>query len=78
MMIQTTYIKQFLDYDSAFTFMQMKNRVSKKETFCVVPGCEGDDYAVVDHWTAVELGLGYVISSRGWVANPFVSELPNH
>lgn len=73
-----TYIKHFQDYDNAFEWMKMKNRGFAKATnsvdmLCVVPGCEGDNYAVVDLDTAIELGLGYVwsSSSTGWVPNPW-------
>ncbi len=73
-----TYVKQFADYDTAFEWMQMKNKAfaranNKVDILCVVPGCEGDNYAVVDLMTAIELGLGYVwsSSSTGWVQNPW-------
>lgn len=68
-----TYIKPFASYDAAYSFMTMKNKtVRNSDLYCVVPGPD-DDYAVVDHLTAVELGLGYVFSSdtTGWVSNPF-------
>lgn len=68
--------KQFNDYDTAFDFMKMKNRSfdragNKVDILCVVPGHEGDNYAVVDLKTAIELGLGYVWSIYGWVQNPW-------
>ncbi|HNJ57374.1 MAG TPA: hypothetical protein PKI54_13355 [Bacteroidia bacterium] len=73
-----TYVKQFADYDTAFEWMRMKNKAfaranNKVDILCVVPGYEGDNYAVVDLMTAIELGLGYVwsSSSTGWVSNPW-------
>jgi len=75
-MTQATYIKQFNGYDQAFDFMKMKNLACEKannkvDMFCVVPGHDDDNFAVVDLKTAVELGMGYVWSSRGFVANPW-------
>jgi hypothetical protein len=73
-----TFIKDYANYEDAFEYMNMKNRAFKKagnkeDILCVVPGCEGDNYAVVDLMTAIELGLGYVwsSSSTGWVNNPW-------
>lgn len=72
-----TFIKNFSDYDTAFEYMQQRNRASAKagnhkDILCVVPSAF-DGYAVVDHLTAIELGLGYVFSSSstGWVCNPW-------
>ncbi len=70
-----TYIKDFDTYCEAFDWMKFKNKSfekagNKRDTMCVVPG-HSDNYAVVDHSTAINLGLGYVISVRGWVLNPW-------
>jgi hypothetical protein len=59
---QSTYIKDFKEYDEAFEWTVMKNKVSKEEIFCLVPGPD-DNYCVVDLRTAIELGLGYVIAT---------------
>lgn len=66
------YHKEFSDYDSAYDWMVMKNKVSVKDLFCVVPGAE-ELYAVVDLGTAVDLGLGYVWSTShlNFVEDPF-------
>ncbi len=73
-----TFVKDFSNYDDAFNYMVMKNKGFKlsgnnNDCLCVVQGYEDDNYAVVDDMTAIELGLGYVISSSstGWVNNPW-------
>lgn len=71
------YQKDFNDYDDAFEFMQLKNKAFKKagnmsDCLAVVPGAE-NNYSVVDDRTAIELGLGYVVSyGNGWICNPFL------
>lgn len=76
-MPQQTYINHKPTYEAAFDFMAMKNRAceragNKNDTFCVVPGPE-NNYSVVDLATAIDLGMGYVFSSRSasWVENPW-------
>lgn len=74
---QTTYIKEFNEYDSAFDWMKMKNQAceragNKNDWFCVVPGPD-ENFAVVDSWTAIDLQLGYVWAFRGWIENPWKS-----
>lgn len=71
-----TYIKNFNDYDNAYGWMVTKNLCNrnKNEFYAVIPGPE-DNYCVVDSITAIELGLGYVVSHShtGCVSNPFIS-----
>ena len=62
MKTQSTYLKDFNEYDEAFEWIVMKNRVSKEEIFCLVPVPE-DNYCVVDLMTAIELELGYVVAT---------------
>lgn len=76
-MKNSTFIKDFATYDQAFDYMVFKNKGFKragnnKDCLCVVPGRE-DYYCVVDDWTAIELGLGYVIasSSTSFINNPW-------
>ena len=74
MIQQTTQaMTTFTTYDEAFDFCAAQNKAFKKsgskEFVCVVPG-HADNYAVVDHFTAINLGLGYVIAER-WTANPW-------
>jgi hypothetical protein len=72
-----TFIKEYSNYDDAFEYQNLKNISFNKagneiDLACVVPG-PNNNYAVVDHNTAIELGLGYVFSSSStsWVNNPW-------
>jgi hypothetical protein len=58
-----TYCKYFNTEDEAQEWMTMKNRTSVNDIYCMVPG-PADNFAVVDHLTAIELGLGYKINYR--------------
>jgi hypothetical protein len=56
------YQKDFKCYDDAFEFMQFKNKSFEKS-----------GNSVVYDKTAIELGLGYVISyGNSWICNPFL------
>jgi hypothetical protein len=71
--------KQFADYVTAFNYMQMKNKAYQRaknnvDIACVVPGRDGNNYAVVDLKTAIELELGYVFSYDGWTDNPWINQ----
>lgn len=70
-----TFVKQLTTYDEAFDFMLNKNksfkRAGSKDIYCVVPGSDGDNYAVVDLSTAIDLGIGYVWSFDNPVENPW-------
>lgn len=75
-MTAQTFIKQLTTYDEAFDFMLNKNKSFKRagnstDIYCVVPGSDGDNFAVVDLNTAIELGIGYVWSFSNWVENPW-------
>lgn len=65
-----TYNKQLgTNYREAFDWMTMKNQASRRannyrDIYCVVPGHNGNNYAVVDLRTAIDLGLGYVTSDN--------------
>jgi hypothetical protein len=58
----TTYTKFFQSYDSAYSWMRMKNKHSS-DIFCLVNG-PSDNYAVVDLDTAIELGIGYEFTGK--------------
>jgi hypothetical protein len=75
--MRSTFQKIFSTYDEAFHYqnrmnMSFKRANNTRDLYCAVPGPE-DNYAVVDHRTAVELELGYVFSSSSIssVANPW-------
>jgi hypothetical protein len=54
------YLREFENERAAESWMRMKNQVARDGSiFCLVAGTSGDNFAVVDSRSAIELGLGY-------------------
>lgn len=54
------YLREFENERAAESLMRIKNQASRDGSiYCLVAGTSGDDFAVVDSRTAIELGLGY-------------------
>lgn len=54
------YLREFENEAAAVTRMRIMNQASRDGSlYCLVAGTSGDNFAVVDSRTAIELGLGY-------------------